>query len=64
MMYVGTPPFSTTNDAYYKFIKDKKYEIFWKAHSRRKPTNFFSPEFKNLIEKMVASDPNERASVK
>jgi len=43
-MFAGNPPFEKAmpNDPYYKLIKDKKNETFWKAHSRRRPVNFFS----------------------
>eukprot|EP01015_Nassula_variabilis_P029992 TRINITY_DN652_c0_g1_i9.p1 TRINITY_DN652_c0_g1~~TRINITY_DN652_c0_g1_i9.p1 ORF type:complete len:246 (-),score=51.95 TRINITY_DN652_c0_g1_i9:34-771(-) len=38
---------------------------FWSAHSKNKPNGaqFFSPLFKNLIDLMIAYDPNQRASL-
>jgi serine/threonine protein kinase len=64
-MYAGNPPFekATANDPYYKLIKDKKYDTFWKAHSRRRPVNFFSSEFKDLFTRMVAFNANERPKI-
>jgi len=43
-MYAGNPPFerASINDPYYKLIKDKNYQIFWTAHSRRRPIGYFS----------------------
>ena len=40
-------------------------DLFWKAHSKRKPgrDNFFPTEFKNLIEKMFQLNPNDRLSM-
>ena len=43
-MYAGNPPFekATPNDPYYKLIRDKNYGVFWKAHSRRRPNDYFN----------------------
>lgn len=64
-MYAGNPPFekATANDPYYKLIKDKKLETFWKAHSRRRPVNYFTPQFKDLFSRMVAFNPSERPKI-
>jgi len=35
-----------------------KHETFWAAHSRGKPIGFYTPEFKNLINAMLALDPS------
>lgn len=60
IMYVGGPPFdkASSNDPWYKLLKDKKYDVYWKAHSQKKPLGFFSESFKDLIQKMLAFDPN------
>ena len=65
IMYAGNPPFekATPNDPYYKILKDKKYDIFWKAHSRKRPVGFFSESFRDLFVRMVAFDPAERPSI-
>ena len=41
-------------------------DLFWKAHSKRKPgrDNFFSRDFKDLIEKMFQLNPNDRLDMK
>ncbi|CAM6000187.1 unnamed protein product [Sphagnum balticum] len=65
IMYAGNPPFekASPTDPYYKIIKEKKYEVFWKAHSRKRPNGFFSESFKNLFVRMVAFDPSERPKI-
>jgi len=65
IMYAGNPPFEKAglNDPYYKILKDKKYDIFWKAHSRKRPLGFFSEPFRDLFVRMVAFDPAERLSI-
>ena len=66
IMYAGNPPFekAAANDPYYKLIKEKNYATFWKAHSRRRPINFFSETFKDLFSRMVAFNVNERPTIK
>jgi len=64
-MYAGNPPFekATPNDPYYKLIKEKRFDIFWKAHCRKRPAGYFSDAFKEIFTKMVAFDPNERPKI-
>jgi len=49
-------------DPLYKCLVKKQYEIFWKNHSRHKP-HFYSEDFKNLIQSMLALNPAERVSL-
>lgn len=65
IMYAGNPPFekAAINDPYYKLIKEKNFATFWKAHSRRRPLNYFSDSFKDLFSRMVAFNPNERPTL-
>lgn len=65
IMYAGNPPFekATPTDPYYKILKEKKYDIFWKAHSRKRPVGFFSESFKDLFQRLVAFDPAERPRI-
>lgn len=49
-------------DLFYRQVIEKS-ELFWKVHSNDKPTGFFSEEFKNLFDSMVANDPSERLSI-
>lgn len=60
IMYAGNPPFekATLNDPYYKLIKEKRFDIFWKAHARKRPVNFFSESFKDLFARLVAVEPS------
>lgn len=64
-MYAGNPPFekATANDPYYKLLKQKKYDIFWKAHLRKRPADYFKESFKDLFVRMVAFDPTERPKI-
>lgn len=64
LMYSRHPPFEAANalDAYYRLIKDKKYEMFWEIHSKRKPAGFYTEKFKDLINGMFAFTPSERFS--
>ena len=63
----GTPPFSVAekNEFYYKLLVNKKWDMFWKYHSKGKPTGtaFFSPDFQDLVQKMFSYDPNERLTI-
>lgn len=65
IMYAGNPPFekATPTDPYYKILKEKKYDIFWKAHSRKRPVGFFSEKFKDLFQRLVAFEPSERLKI-
>jgi len=65
IMYAGNPPFekATLNDPYYKLIKEKRFDIFWKAHCRKRPVNFFSESFKDLFSRLVAFEPHERLKI-
>jgi len=64
-MYAGNPPFekATPTDPYYKILKEKKFDIFWKAHCRKRQVGFFSENFKDLFVRMVAFEPTERPTI-
>jgi len=63
--YAGTPPFNKADpkDPYYRLLTNKKYDTFWNAHSKGKPKDYFSNNFKNLVNAMLAYDPKERLSL-
>lgn len=65
IMYAGNPPFEkpTVTDPYYKLIKEKRYDVFWNAHSRKRLPTFFSDSFKDLVQKMFAFVPGERSTI-
>jgi len=67
IMVAQHPPFSsaTPKDPYYKCIAANRADIFWKTHCKSKEggVKFFSDDFKDLFEKMVALDPNARLSI-
>ena len=47
-------------DMYYKLLATNRADLFWKAHSTRKPAGFFSEEFKDLITSMLQLHPHQR----
>lgn len=62
ILYTGGPPFekSIQNlDPYYR-IFCRNNSQFWEAHSRRRPAGFFTPEFKELINRMLKPEPEDR----
>lgn len=60
----GHPPFGAAiaKDPYYKTLAKEHYDTFWNAHSKNKPggNNYFSPEFKDLMNQMLKLDPDNR----
>ena len=64
-MAVGTPPFTraTKNDPYYKLIAEENYNGFWKAHARFFPSGFFTNDFKDLLSRMLAYNPDNRLTI-
>lgn len=65
IIYTASPPFekSVPEDPYYRLIKDKNYIAFWNFHSKRRPAGFFTDDFKDLIQRMLAYDPAERPTM-
>ena len=60
IMFAGNPPFekAVITDPYYKLLKEKRYDIFWNAHSRKRSQGFFSESFKDIVQKMLAYVPS------
>ena len=60
-MLKGSLPFgiASSRDQYYSLFKLKN-NFFWKTHSTREAKDFFSEEFKNLINGMLNIKPLER----
>ena len=56
----GSYDFISANDASYNYIKEKRYDLFWKE---RPFVGAVSNKFKNLYLKMVAYDPKERPGI-
>lgn len=69
IMVAGTPPFASGNpkDQHYKLICTNRFDSFWYAHEKSKPKpngkNFFSDEFKDLMNAMLSLDPSLRLSI-
>lgn len=67
IMVTQHPPFTRAepNDPFYRLLCAGRHDLFWKAHSKSKPggDSFFSEEFKDLINRMLAFDPSQRMSM-
>ena len=67
IMVAQHPPFTTAQpqDPFYKCMAANRSDVFWKIHSKNKPggDKFFSNEFKELLQSMLALDPNNRPSI-
>jgi serine/threonine protein kinase len=65
IMIAEHPPFSkaTTGDSYYKLFFINRLDVFWTAHKRQKPKNFYSNEFIDLITTLLSVDPTHRLSI-
>lgn len=66
IMYAGSPPFNEaqSTDAYYNLLITKRYDYFWYVHTKSKgDPKFFTPAFKDLINRMLAYDATERPTV-
>ena len=63
----GTPPFTAAkkDETYYRYIYNKRWDVFWKFHCKGKPNgeNFFSNEFKSLIEGLFEYDADKRMTM-
>jgi serine/threonine protein kinase len=64
-MYAGCPPFERTNDSdpYFKLLKVKEFDKFWKYHERRRAPGYFSDGFRSVFIHMAAYDPKERPTI-
>lgn len=67
IMVAQHPPFNkaTPKDPHYKTISANRMDLFWKLHSRNKPSglDFFSEDFRDLITQLLGFDPVQRPSL-
>lgn len=65
ILYAGYPPFgrAVSNDQWYVYLWTGQYDKFWHFHSRTKPAGFYSESFKNLINGLLARNPDERLNM-
>ncbi len=67
IMMSKLPPFNAAvpSDPYYKLIAKNKAKFFWKAHCRGKPggKRFYSSEFKDFTERLLAFNPKNRLTM-
>lgn len=60
------PPFSSANpaDPHYRLLAANRSELFWGAHKDAEDgEDIYSAEFKDLFEKMMAMNPNQRLKI-
>ncbi|CAG9320131.1 unnamed protein product [Blepharisma stoltei] len=64
IMLSQNPPFNkaTLTEPYYRLLSNKE-ERFWQLHSRNKPQNYYSAEFKSLITDMLAFNHSQRLTI-
>lgn len=66
MMCLANQPFAKAGpkDPHYKCVAKSRADLFWKAHTKNRPDgDVFTPEFKELIEKMFTLDPEARITL-
>ena len=65
IMVTGHPPFikAEPTDSFYKLLCANRSDLFWNSHSKNKPQDFFSKEFKLLITSLLSWDPTHRPSI-
>lgn len=63
--YAGHPPFqhARPSDHFYSLLKNNKPDLFWMIHSERKPNDFYSHDFKSLIDSNLNPDPKQRVTL-
>ena len=54
---------ASIDDSYYKFVKKKKINTYWKILGENIKINGLSEEFKNLYIKMISFNPKERPTI-
>jgi len=66
IMISGTPPFAKADprDSHYRILCLNRFDVFWNAHEKSKPKKpFYTEEFKDLMQKMLALEPTNRLSL-
>ena len=65
-MLAHRPPFASAcpNDPHYRLLAANRADVFWRAHADvENGTDIFSPEFKDLFEKMMSLNPKHRLNL-
>ena len=65
IMVSGHPPFVTaqSQDPFYRCLAANRSDIFWKTHEKSDGENFYSADFKDLVQSMLQLDPGHRPSM-
>lgn len=59
------PPFTAArpDDPLYRCLAAKRADVFWTTHLREKPADYYTEEFKDLVQSMLQLDGPERPSL-
>lgn len=59
------PPFTAArpDDPFYRCLAAKRADVFWKTHLKEKAPDYYSEEFKDLVQAMLHLDASERPSI-
>jgi len=67
IMVAQHPPFTTAQpvDPFYRCVAAGRFDIFWRTHCKNKDEGmeYFSEEFKDLIQQMLALEADKRPTV-
>ena len=65
IMRSGTFPFGIAklNNTLFKLLNSGKSSAFWRQHSRNKPKDFYTDDFKDLIERLFKYPDSKRISL-
>ena len=63
IMYAHNPPFTEAkpDNPYYRRLYQNP-QAFWEAVAEKKGADYFSPDFQDLVNKMLALEPQDRLS--
>jgi hypothetical protein len=59
------PPFTAArpDDPFYRCLAASRADVFWKTHLKEKQPDYYSEDFKALVQAMLHLDANERPSI-
>ena len=59
------PPFTAArpDDPFHRCLAANRSDIFWKTHLKEKTENFYSEDFKDLVQGLLALDPLTRPTI-
>ena len=60
-LFAGYPPYESQGDWWHKRLMADDHEMFWRGHEQMRQD--FSPEFKDLVNKLLTKDTNKRITL-